>query len=69
MNPTEHYFENLLLHGKDINGDPNKNTLSKEVQETIEICANYILYGGYLDKFKCDERKEGNCPYYGGYSE
>jgi hypothetical protein len=42
MSPLEHYFENLLTMGSDIKGDPNKNALSKEVQETVEICANYI---------------------------
>jgi len=30
--------------GSDIKGEPNKNALSKEVQEAIEICADYIKY-------------------------
>lgn len=42
MSPIEHYFENLLIRGSDIKGEPNKNALSKEVQEAIEICAYYI---------------------------
>ena len=42
MSPIEHYFENLLTMGSDIKGEPNKNALSKEVQEAIEICADYI---------------------------
>lgn len=44
MSNQEHYFENLLFNGKDIKGEPNKNALSKEVQEAIEICADYVLY-------------------------
>lgn len=47
MSPTEHYFENLLIFGHDVKGDPNKNTLSKEIQETVESCADYIRF----DKF------------------
>lgn len=45
MSPIEHYFENLLTMGKDCNGDPNKNALSKEVQEAVEECASYISFG------------------------
>lgn len=44
MSPIEHYFENLLTMSSDIKGEPNKNALSKEVQEAIEICADYIKY-------------------------
>lgn len=44
MTTQEHYFENLLYHGKDTNGEYNKNALSKEVQEAIEICADYVIY-------------------------
>ena len=49
MSPIEHYFENLLDIGSDIKGEPNKNALSKEVQEAIEICADYIKYNHLLD--------------------
>lgn len=44
MSPIEHYFENLLTIGSDIKGEPNKNALSKEVQEAVEICASYVTY-------------------------
>ena len=44
MSPTEHYFENLLTMGSDIKGEPNKNALSKEVQEAVETCASYIKF-------------------------
>jgi hypothetical protein len=44
MSPIEHYFENLLTMGSDIKGEPNKNALSKEVQEAIEICADYTKH-------------------------
>lgn len=45
MSPVEHYFENLLTMGSDIKGEPNKNALSKEVQEAVEECASYIKFG------------------------
>lgn len=48
MTNVEHYFENLLFHGQDIKGEPNKNSLSKEVQEAVEECVQYILYSGLL---------------------
>lgn len=44
MSNVEHYFENLLFHDHDIKGEPNKNVLSKEVQDAVEQCANYIKY-------------------------
>ena len=47
MSNEEHYFENLLYHGHDIKGNPNKNGLSKEVQKAIETCALYVLYDLY----------------------
>ena len=48
MSNVEHYFENLLFNGKDCKGEPNKNSLSKEVQEAVEECAQYIKYSGLL---------------------
>ena len=48
MSPVEHYFENLLTMGLDIKGEPNKNALSKEVQEAVEICATYIKFDNSL---------------------
>lgn len=54
MSTVEHYFENLLFHGHDIKGEPNKNALSKEVQDAVEQCANYIKY-----TYKDTERKIG----------
>ena len=44
MSCEEHYFENLLFHGKDVKDNCNKNAISKEKQEAIEICANYVIY-------------------------
>ena len=48
MSPIEHYFENLLIIGSDIKGEPNKNALSKEVQEAVEMCAYYIQHNHYI---------------------
>ena len=44
MSCEEHYFENLLHNGKDISGEPNKKALPKEIQEVIEMCADYVIY-------------------------
>ena len=44
MSCLEHYFENLLFYGKDVRDEPNKNALTKEQQEAVEICAQYVLY-------------------------
>lgn len=44
MTCLEHYFENLLFHNKDVDGDWNKNALSKEQQEAVKVCYDYILY-------------------------
>ena len=44
MSNLEHYFENLLFTGKDVNGDLNKNLLTKEEQNAVEVCANYVLF-------------------------
>lgn len=39
MTCLEHYFENLLFHDKDVNGDLNKNALKrKQVSKNEEIC-------------------------------
>ena len=54
MTNVEHYFENLLYHGHDIKGEPNKNALSKEVQDAVEQCVNYIKY-----TYENGERKTG----------
>ena len=42
MSEVEHYFENLIHFGKDIEGNDNKDFLSKEVQEVVEECALHI---------------------------
>ena len=42
MSEVEHYFENLIHFGKDVEDNVNKDFLSKEVQEAVEECALYI---------------------------
>jgi len=44
MSNIEHYFENLLFTNSDCNGEPNKKALSQEVQDAVEICADYVMY-------------------------
>lgn len=55
MSNLEHYFENLLFDGKDVNGDWNKNALTKEEQNAVEICADYVLFTLFCGR---DELKE-----------
>ena len=44
MSNLEHYFENLLFDGKDCNGEPNKKSLTREEQEAVKVCADYVIY-------------------------
>ena len=50
MTCLEHYFENLLFHGEDTDGEPNRRALSKEVQDAVEICADYVIYTTFGDR-------------------
>ena len=43
MSTLSHYFENLLFNGEDIKGNPNKNDLTKDQQEAVEECADYVI--------------------------
>ena len=44
MSNLEHYFENLLLQGKDVSGGANRNTLSEDARNAVEICADYVIW-------------------------
>ena len=50
MTNEEHYFENLLFHGKDVLGEYNKRELSEDVRIAIEICANYVIYSVFSNR-------------------
>ena len=50
MSNEEHYFENLLFYGKDVTGNINKNSILKEKQEVIEMCANYVIYSLFYNR-------------------
>ncbi len=50
MTCEEHYFENLLFYGEDCKTNCNKNALSPEVQEAIEMCAYYVLYTIFMTR-------------------
>jgi hypothetical protein len=54
MSNLEHYFENLIFDGHDTKNECNKNSLTKEQQEVVEICADYVIYTlfGNRDIFK-----------------
>lgn len=44
MSNLEHYFENLLYHGEDVYGGINKQSLTPDVQDAVEVCAQYVIY-------------------------
>lgn len=44
MSNLEHYFENLLYHGEDVYGGINKQSLTSDVQDAVEVCAQYVIY-------------------------
>lgn len=44
MCDLEHYFENLLYRGQDVSGDVNKNALTADEQNAVEVCAAYVKY-------------------------
>ena len=44
MGNLEHYFENLLYRGQDVSGDVNKNALTADEQNAVEVCAAYVKY-------------------------
>lgn len=44
MSNIEHYFENLLLEGKDCEGEPNKKALTQAEQKAVEECADFVIY-------------------------
>lgn len=60
MDNAKCYFENLLFFGDDIMGGIYKKHLSKEVRETVEMCAQYVIYNLFHgredinDYFKCE---------------
>ena len=61
MSNLEHYFENLLYLGKDVYDDINKNQISKEQQEAVEECVNYVLCNIFAgrDDFRAYIQKKG----------
>ena len=50
MSNLEHYFENLLFDGKDVDGDWNKNALCKVEQNAVEECADYVIYSLFCNR-------------------
>lgn len=44
MTCLEHYFENLLLHGKDVANNVNRNALTEDEREAVEACVQYVVY-------------------------
>lgn len=63
MTTLEHYFENLLFNGEDIKGEPNKNTLTKEQQDAVWTCYQYVVYTlfGSHERLDAFMRKEQKC--------
>ena len=44
MSNLEHYFENLLYYGEDVYGGINKQSLTLDMQDAVEVCAQYVIY-------------------------
>lgn len=44
MSNLEHYFENLLFHGRDCRDECNKKALTEDEQRAVEECAIYVKY-------------------------
>ena len=44
MTYVEHYFENLLLDGKDVANNSNRNALTEDERKTVEACVQYVIY-------------------------
>ena len=62
MSNLEHYFENLLYDGKDVGGGINKQTLTSDEQNAVEVCAQYVIYTLFgnrkaFEKFIGEERQ------------
>ena len=62
MSNLEHYFENLLYYGKDVYNGLNKQSLTPDEQNAVEVCAQYVIYTLFdnreaFEKF-IDERRE-----------
>ena len=62
MSNLEHYFENLLYYGKDVYNGLNKQSLTPDEQNAVEVCAQYVIYTLFdnrqaFEKF-LDERNE-----------
>ena len=56
MSREEHYFENLLYHGSDeCAGNANKDTISDEARENIEMCYDYLLFNIFRNRENLDE--------------
>lgn len=44
MSNLEHYFENLLYYGEDVYNGLNKQSLTPDEQNAVEVCAQYVIY-------------------------
>ena len=56
MSREEHYFENLIYTGSDeCAGNANKDTISDEAKETIEMCYEYIVFNIFHNRDNLDE--------------
>lgn len=56
MSREEHYFENLIYNGSDeCAGNANRDTISDEARETIEMCYAYIVFNIFSCRENLDE--------------
>ena len=56
MSREEHYFENLIHTGSDeCAGNANRDTISDEIRETIEMCYWYVCNRLFINRDDLDE--------------
>ena len=67
MTCLEHYFENLLLHGKDVANNVNKNALTEGERKAVEACAQYVVYVLFVDRKNFERWLKYECPFCEGY--
>lgn len=61
MSREEHYFENLIHTGSDeCAGNANRNTISDEAREIIEMCYGYIIRNVFHGREELDMYLKGD---------
>lgn len=61
MSREEHYFENLIYTGSDeCASNANRDTISDEARETIEMCYEYVIRNVFHGRDELDMYLKGD---------